>query len=96
QLYLDGVHVDTFNFLDALPKGSNDMLLELRPGAEFDELYVVMEFENSSNGVRIADVLTLGIADIPDFDLTFDVKATDFDGDFVTDTFDVHIDSDFI
>ena len=96
QAYDGGTLVDTFFFDDAdLPKGNNDLSLEiLTGGVSFNELYVVMEFQNSNNGVRIAEIDTLSKADIPDFELEFTVTADDLDGDSVSDMFKIGIDSD--
>jgi hypothetical protein len=104
ELYDDNVFVDGFDFVESLPKGNNDLVLDILPGVSFDEAYIVAEFENSSNGVRIPLIQTFEKADLSDFDLTFTVEEFDNDhdalgdpdGDSVTDTFNVHVEADGI
>jgi hypothetical protein len=93
-----GVEVD-FTDTYTLPKGNNELVFDTRDysefdGATFDELFILMEFENPNNGVRIKSISLLEQEDVPDEQLSFEVEITDGDDDTDLGTIIVGVDGD--
>jgi hypothetical protein len=92
--YDDGVLVFDDLSQELAPKGNTELVKEYLFGTTIDELYIALDFDTSSSGVRIAEVAVIERAEVPDFELDFTVTAMDGDTDTTTTDFTVGIDGD--
>lgn len=77
---------------EAAPKGNAVLLKSYVFEDPAVEVYIGLDFDTASSGVRIAEVAMIEKVETPDFELDYTVTAEDGDTDFTTTEFTVGID----